>query len=196
MIDNDLICSYILSMPLQLPYSNLRQLQRLYIKSSDLQELDSSTSDSSRGEVDTATASAQPKQQQIASDAAKTISSTSSAGSSSPSLSSLTSLTSLCLHEVTYSLSDSLGSCLSALAGLQRLQLGPLQLPRQPSASEFQQSEAQQELWCGVLHSLPVLTLLTSLELTCEQLPSIPDFSPFSSMQHLQRLDLLLLPGH
>jgi hypothetical protein len=193
-LSNDARVSYHPSIPVQLPYSNLRQLQRLYVNNCKLLELDSNTSDCSRGAGGAAIAGEQPQQQQLASNAAESISIRSSAGSSHPSLSSLTSLTDLCLKDVTYSLSDSLGSCLPALAELQRLQLGPLQLPRQPLATELQQSEAQQELWRGVLHSLPVLTLLTSLELACEQLPSIPDFSPFSSMQHLQGLDLLQAP--
>jgi hypothetical protein len=174
-------------MPLQLPFSNLRQLQQLYIRNFNLQELDSSTSDCSRGEG-APTTSAQAQQQQLARDAAGSISRISHA-----SLSSLTSLTSLCLKEVTYSLSDSLGSCLPALAGLQRLHLGPLQLPPRSQHSE-DQLRPQQELWCGVLHSLRALTLLTSLELVWGQLLSIPDLSPFSSLQHLQRLDLLHAP--
>jgi hypothetical protein len=190
--------------PFQLPCPVLTQLQELTAHRCQLLEPGGSS-------VSADTAHQQQRQQQHLTAVQHPSFLSSSNGSTrsvQPSLACLTRLTSLSLKDINYGLSDGLAG-LSALTGLQQLQLGPVCLPY-PAPLQEQQDETQRallaqerwnqrekcqiQLWHNAVNSLYQLSQLTQLELHQPQLPpSTP--SLFAHMQQLQELGLLWAPA-
>jgi hypothetical protein len=202
----DVVSELFGSVPLQLPWATLTQLQHMHLSGCVLEEQPKCSSGSSKAEP-ALWQQQHPASQQVSSCANSSSSSSHSSASSQPSLACLTSLTVLALSDIMCGLSDGVAG-LSALTGLQQLQLGQLRVPppaldlmQQQVATPEQQHQLMsqhytqyaQQLWQGAVKGLYQLSRLTQLELVWRQPPGAAP-GLFRHMQQLQELRLLRAP--